>query len=91
MPLIPAIERQRQVDVCEFKASLLYRASSWIVRATQRYPVWRKNKTQQKKDSKKSQIGRKEGGRKSKFGLWGRRMGGDFIKQTESIRSCVLN
>lgn len=45
MPLIPAIERQRQVDVCEFKASLLYRASSWIVRATQRYPVWRKNKT----------------------------------------------
>jgi hypothetical protein len=26
MPLIPALERQRQVDLYEFKASLVYRA-----------------------------------------------------------------
>ena len=24
MPLIPSLERQRQVDLCEFKASLIY-------------------------------------------------------------------
>ena len=28
MPLIPAVRRQRQADLCEFKASLVYRASS---------------------------------------------------------------
>ncbi|CAO2577223.1 hypothetical protein LEMLEM_LOCUS19 [Lemmus lemmus] len=28
MPLIPALGRQRQADLCEFKASLVYRASS---------------------------------------------------------------
>ena len=28
MPLIPALRRQRQVDLCEFEASLVYRASS---------------------------------------------------------------
>ena len=27
-PLIPAIRRQRQADLCEFKANLVYRASS---------------------------------------------------------------
>ena len=27
MPLIPALGRQRQADVCEFKASLVYRVS----------------------------------------------------------------
>ena len=40
MPLIPALRRQRQVDLCEFEASLVYRASSRTVRAvTQRNPV----------------------------------------------------
>lgn len=80
-----SIWRQRQVDVCEFKASLLYRASSWIVRATQRYPVWRKNKTQQNKNSKNPKLDGRKGAEKSKFGLWGRRMGGDFIKQTSLL------
>ena len=28
MPLIPALRRQRLADLCEFKASLIYRASS---------------------------------------------------------------
>jgi hypothetical protein len=27
MPLIPALRKQRQADLCEFKASLVYRAS----------------------------------------------------------------
>jgi hypothetical protein len=33
---IPALGRQRQVDLCEFKASLIYRVSSRITKATQR-------------------------------------------------------
>ena len=28
MPLIPALRRQRQADLCEFKASLVYRVNS---------------------------------------------------------------
>jgi hypothetical protein len=36
MPLIPALGRQRQVDLYEFKTNLVYKVSS---RATQRYPV----------------------------------------------------
>ena len=38
-PLIPALRRQRQADLCEFDASLVYRAASRTVRATQRKPV----------------------------------------------------
>ena len=34
-PLIPALRRQRQVDLCDFKASLVYIASSRQVRTTQ--------------------------------------------------------
>jgi hypothetical protein len=33
MPLIPALERLRQADLCEFKASLDYRVSSRTARA----------------------------------------------------------
>jgi hypothetical protein len=33
MPLIPALRRQRQVDLYEFKISLIYTVSSWIARA----------------------------------------------------------
>ena len=40
VPLIPALGRQRQVDLCEFKASLVYRESSRTARTvTQRNPV----------------------------------------------------
>ena len=42
--LIPALERQRQVDLCEFMASLVYRASFRTARATQRNPVSEINK-----------------------------------------------
>jgi hypothetical protein len=38
-PLVPALRRQRQVGLCEFEASLVYRASSMMARATQRSPV----------------------------------------------------
>jgi hypothetical protein len=43
--LIPALVRQRQVDLSEFEASLVYRVSSRTARATQRNPVLKKNKT----------------------------------------------
>jgi hypothetical protein len=44
MPLIPALRRQRQVNLCEFKVSLVYRVSSRTARATQRDSAL-KNKT----------------------------------------------
>lgn len=47
-PLISALGRQRQVNLCEFEASLVYRASSRIgFKATQRNPMLEKkiNKT----------------------------------------------
>jgi hypothetical protein len=34
MPLIPPLGRQRQVNLCEFEASLVYRVSSRTARAT---------------------------------------------------------
>ena len=30
MPLVSELERQMWVDLCEFKASLVYEASSWL-------------------------------------------------------------
>jgi hypothetical protein len=39
--------RQRQVDLCEFKASVVYRVSSRTARATQRNPVSKNKKTKQ--------------------------------------------
>ena len=35
MPLIPTLRRQRQADLCEFEASLVYRESSRTSEATQ--------------------------------------------------------
>jgi hypothetical protein len=37
--LIPALERQRQKDLCEFKDRLNYRVSCRTAKATQRNPV----------------------------------------------------
>ena len=39
MSLIPALGRQRQVDLCELEVSLVYRVSSRTARAIQRNPV----------------------------------------------------
>jgi hypothetical protein len=40
-PLTPALRRERK-DLCEFKASLVYRVSSRTAKATQRNPVLKK-------------------------------------------------
>ncbi|MGE9501762.1 hypothetical protein ACQP3D_25510, partial [Escherichia coli] len=46
MPLIPALGRQRQVNLCEFEASLLSRVSARIgFKATQRNPVLKRQTT----------------------------------------------
>ena len=42
MPLVPALRRQRQADLCE--ASLVYRMSSRTAWATQRNPILKKQK-----------------------------------------------
>jgi hypothetical protein len=39
MPLIPALRRKKQADLREFKASLIYRASSRTAKATLKNPV----------------------------------------------------
>jgi hypothetical protein len=49
MPLIPALGRPRQVELCEFKASLVLRMSSRLHRET---PAW-KNKTKTNKHQQK--------------------------------------
>ena len=36
---MPVLRRQRQVDLCEFEASSVYRENSRAARATQRNPV----------------------------------------------------
>jgi hypothetical protein len=51
MPLIPALGRQRQADLCKFEASLVYRMSSGSARVTQRNPV-EENKSQASKQTK---------------------------------------
>ena len=45
MPLIPALERQKQANLCGFKASLVYIVSSRTgSKATKRNSVLKKNK-----------------------------------------------
>jgi hypothetical protein len=41
-PLILALRRQRQRDLCDFKTSLVNRVSSKTARATQRNPILEK-------------------------------------------------
>ena len=49
-PLIPAFGRQRQVDLCEFEASLVYRVSSRTDRVTQRNSVLKNKQAKKKKN-----------------------------------------
>jgi hypothetical protein len=51
--LIPAPRRQRQVDLCESEASLVYTASSRTAKATQRNLDSKQNKTKQNKNKNK--------------------------------------
>uniref|UniRef100_A0A8C2QCX8 Mannosyltransferase n=1 Tax=Cricetulus griseus TaxID=10029 RepID=A0A8C2QCX8_CRIGR len=50
-PLIPALGRQRQGDLCEFEGNLVSRASSKTAKATQRNPVLKNQKKKKKKKS----------------------------------------
>ena len=57
-PLVPALGRQKQEDLCGFKTSLAYRASSRTARATQRNSVFKKtkqNKTGHKMNTSESE------------------------------------
>jgi hypothetical protein len=45
-PGILALRRQRQVDLCELEASLVYRESTRTARATQRNSVKNQNQSQ---------------------------------------------
>jgi hypothetical protein len=57
MPLIQALRRQRQTDVCKFKASLVYKANLRTAMATQRNTVSKKKKNQTTKQNKQTQKG----------------------------------
>jgi hypothetical protein len=48
MPLIAALRRQRLVDLCEFKASQVYRANTRTTKATQRETPYLKNNNHKK-------------------------------------------
>jgi hypothetical protein len=53
MPLIPALRRQRQEDLCEFQASLVYRDNSRTARITQRNPVSTNKQISSKKETRR--------------------------------------
>jgi hypothetical protein len=59
--LIPALRRQRLVDFCEFKASLVYTVSSKTANALKRDLVSKKEKEIKTKKKKERE---REGGRK---------------------------
>jgi hypothetical protein len=47
-PLVPTLRKQRQADLCEFQASMVYRVSSKTARVTQWDPVSKKQNKQTK-------------------------------------------
>ena len=63
MPLISVLWRQRQEDLYEFKASLIYIRSFSPAKATQRDPVSKKQNKQTNKQTKKT---KKRGKKKEK-------------------------
>ena len=54
--MIPALGRQRPVDLCEFEASLVYRESSRIARAGAQRNLSRKKRKKKKKKFEEGQI-----------------------------------
>ena len=58
MPFIPALRRQRQADLCEFEATLVYRASSRTGSNATEKPclenLKKKKKEKEKRKTKKS-------------------------------------
>jgi hypothetical protein len=66
---IPALGRLKQVDLCEFEASVVYKASSRIARTTQKYPTSncpppKKRKDGRKGGKKRRREGEREGRKK---------------------------
>jgi len=55
-PLILALGRQKQKNLCEFEASLVYRVSSGTARATWRNFVSKKNQTKTKQPKPKTKT-----------------------------------
>lgn len=55
-PLLPALGKQRQVALCEFEDSLVYRANSSIAREAQRNLVSEKRKKEEIKSSQEILI-----------------------------------
>ena len=53
-PLVPALRRQRQENLCEFEASLAYKASSRTARTTQKNPVSKTNKQNKTKQKQRT-------------------------------------
>ena len=49
-PLIPALGRQKQADLCEFKDNLVYRVSARTAKDTQRNPVSKNQKLKKIKE-----------------------------------------
>jgi hypothetical protein len=47
IPLIPALRRERQVDLCEFKASLVYKASPRTAKIYTKKPYLKKTTNKQ--------------------------------------------
>ena len=61
MPLIPALRSQRQADLSEFEASLVYKVSSGTARAITRETLfWKTNQPNKTTTTKKAQKGRME-------------------------------
>ena len=58
-PLIPKLKRQRQVDLCEFEASLVYKSSSRTARATQGNSVSEKKKRKKEREREKEKERKK--------------------------------
>jgi len=56
MPLIPALRRQRQAELCEFKASLDYRSSSSTAKNTQRNSIIKTQIDRQTEQTDRHQI-----------------------------------
>ena len=56
MLLIPALGRQKQENLCEFEASLVYRVSSRTARATQRNPVSTNKQTKHRNKQKEKTL-----------------------------------
>jgi hypothetical protein len=52
---VPALRKQRQADLCEFEASLVYRVSSRTAKVTQRNPVSKQTNKQKEKKFKRKE------------------------------------